>query len=152
MKGIVLCMLSTLFILPLSAQEKDRDSLASEISTLEKQKSQISSRVDQLSEQLTNEFSLLQSVKAKIESIDATTAEYKTDVARIQAKKELTVREKKIIEDVKRIKVKRDKHVKEFSGLDSKFNKKLAVLDETLGQRNELDEKIQQLKAQYATL
>ena len=151
MKGIVLCILSTLFILPLSAQEKDRDSLASEIGTLERQKSEIASRVDKLSEQLTNEFSVLQAIKAKIESIDATAEQYKTDLSRIQAKKEKTAREKKLLEEAKRIKAERDKHVKIFAGLESKFNKSLVVLDEAVGLRNELDEKIQQLKSQYGT-
>jgi len=151
MKGIVLCILSTLFILPLSAQEKERDSLASEIGTLEKQKSEIASRVDKLSEQLTNEFSVLQTVKAKIESIDAAAEQYKADIARIHAKKGKTVREKKLLEEAKRIKAERDKQAKIFAGLESRFNKSLVVLDEAVGLRNELDEKIQQLKSQYGT-
>ena len=151
MKGIVLCILSTLFILPLSAQEKERDSLASEIGTLEKQKSEIASRVDKLSEQLTNEFSVLQTIKAKIESIDATAGQYKADLARIHAKKERTTREKKLFEEAKRIKAERDKQVKTFAGLESRFNKSLVVLDEAVGLRNELEEKIQQLRAQYGT-
>jgi len=151
MKGIVLCILSTLFILPLSAQEKERDSLANEIGTLEKQKSEIASRVDKLSEQLTNEFSVLQTIKAKIESIDATAEQYKADLARINAKKEKTAREKKLLEEAKRIKAERDKQAKIFAGLESRFNKSLVVLDEAVGLRNELDEKIQQLKSQYGT-
>ena len=152
MKAIVICLLCSLSLVQLSAQEKHKDSLATEITTLEKLKFEISSRVDRLSEQLTNEFSVLQTLKAKIESIDAIIAEQKADLARIERKNERTAREKKLLEDGKKVKAERDKQAKAFAGLESKFNKSLAVLDESIGLRNELDEKIQQLKAQYATL
>ena len=152
MKAIILCLLCSFSVIHLSAQEKQKDSVAGEISTLEKLKSEISSRVDKLSEQLTNEFSVLQSIKTKLESIDATMAEYKADLARIEGKKDLNAREKKLLDDVRRIKAERDKQVKAFAGMESRFNKSLAILDEAVGLRNELEEKIQQLKTQYTTL
>jgi chromosome segregation ATPase len=152
MKGILLCIFSTFIFVNISAQDKQKDSLASEIVSLEKLKSEITSRVDVLSNQLTELFSVQQSIKNRIQEIDEEMVHGKSELERLRTKKELTVSEKRRLEAIKKAKSDRNKLAKSIAEHDVQFNKQLALLDETVGMRNELDEKIQQLKAQYGTL
>ena len=149
MKPVLLFLASILFIFSSSAQGPQRDSINSEITALEKLKSEISAKVDLLSDQLTQQFSLQQGVKAKIEQLEVDLRQHRDEYKRLQAKNQLTSQEKKSFDTFRKMQGEKDKLAKSFFESEERYNKKLVSLDQALGLRNELEEKIQQLKSQH---
>ena len=95
MKPVFLSLFSLLFILPLSAQDKQGDSIAAEITSLELKKAELSSKTEKLRQQMNEKFTLQQSIRNKIEELELQLKDDRMEMQRLQKKTELTSMEKK---------------------------------------------------------
>jgi chromosome segregation ATPase len=146
MKPVLLFLIFSCIFIPIVAQEKD--SITPDITSLEKQKAEISTKVDELSEQLTQQFSLQQELRTKIQLLEEDLAQNRNERTRLQNKKELTTQEKKSVDNWKKIQQDKERLIKSFAEAEKRFNNHLVLLDKALGLRNELEERIRQLKEQ----
>jgi chromosome segregation ATPase len=146
MKPVFLSLFSLLFILPLSAQDKQTDSIAAEITSLEMKKAELSSRAEKLRQQMNEKFTLQQSIRNKIEELELQLSGDKMEMERLQKKTELTGMEKKRLKTWTDNQKELKKWTKSLGEMDTRSDKSLELLTNVGRMQTEIDDRLKELK------
>jgi predicted RNase H-like nuclease (RuvC/YqgF family) len=146
MKPVFLSLFSLLFILHLSAQDKQSDSIAAEITSLEMKKAELSSKAEKLRQQMNEKFTIQQSIRNKIEELELQLKDDRTEMERLEKKTELTSMEKKRLKTWTDNQKELKKCTKSLGEMDAHSDKSLELLTNVGRMQTEIDDRLKELK------
>ena len=127
-------------------QKSNPDSSASEIKSLLIMSTQLEARVDSLSTQLVELYSIREGLKTKIENLEKELEKAKAERTTLQQKQDVTPDERNKLNNWQKVEDKKNRFVQSAAELEQNYNDHMAVLDQTIAEKDQLDDRIKQLQ------
>ena len=108
---------------------------------------QLEARVDSLSTQLVELYSIREGLKTKIENLEKELEKAKFERMTLQQKQDVTPDERNRLNNWQKAEDKKNRFVQSAAELEQNYNDQMAVLDQAIALREQLDERIKKLGA-----
>ena len=108
---------------------------------------QLEARVDSLSTQLVELYSIREGLKTKIENLEKELEKAKFERMTLQQKQDVTPDERNRLNNWQKAEDKKNRFVQSAAELEQNYNDHMAVLDQAIALREQLDERIKKLGA-----
>lgn len=137
--------LSLISVINSFSQKANPDSIGIEIKSLQAMKSQLDARVDSLSTQLVELYSIREGLKTKIENIEKELEKAKPERMKLQQKQDISPDERNKLNSWQKAEDKKNRFAESAAELEQNYNDHMSILDQAIAFRDELDERIKKL-------
>jgi len=143
----LLLILSLIWACSSFGQKSNPDSVTNDIKSLQVMRHQLEARVDSLSTQLVELYSIREGLKTKIENLEKELEKAKFERTTLQQKQDITPDERNRLNNWQKAEDKKNRFVQSAAELEQNYNDQMAVLDHAIALREQLDERIKKLGA-----